>query len=44
VVRRAALAAFAIKHLVLDLFTVLVLGTLVALLYRQPATETDAQL
>jgi hypothetical protein len=33
-----------IKQLVLELFTMLVLGTLVAMLYRQPATETDAQL
>jgi hypothetical protein len=33
-----------IKQLVLELFTMLVLGTLVAMLYRQPAPETDAQL
>lgn len=33
-----------IKQLVLDLFTMLVLGTLVAMLYRRPAPETDAQL
>lgn len=33
-----------IKQLVLELFMMLVLGTLTAMLYRQPATETDAQL
>ena len=33
-----------IKQLALELFTMLVLGTLAAMLYRQPATETDAQL
>jgi hypothetical protein len=33
-----------IKQLVLELFTMLVLGTLVAMCYRPPTTETDAQL
>jgi hypothetical protein len=33
-----------IKQLVLELFTMLVLGTLAAMLYRQPAADTSPQL